>query len=105
MSIPTFIEVDDDVDKALKALIAAEYPGLAFKYSLVPDKPINDDGLQATWNGWRALLRRLQNNHLNPRDEYSNFAVGPELVDHTYTRSLSSARIQLRNRLWLCVIH
>ena len=103
MAKPTFEDIDEDVNKALRKLVAEQFPGVDFSYSLVPSKSITEGGFGASWNGWRALLNNLKDTHLRKRPSYRKFDVGPKLVDDTLSKELTSAKIQIRNRLWMCV--
>ena len=103
MTTVDYETIDNDVDKALRSSFKARFSNHSFSYSRTPSKPLNDNGLGMTWQGWRAYITRLYNDHLVKRDGYDLLDIDPLLIEETLDKQLTSIRRQLAKRLEICV--
>lgn len=92
-------DVKIDVRGALEKLIVGEI-GIPFDWSIVPSKPLNQNGLNATSSGWWLLLEKMKSTYLNPRPEYSEWEITEVFVEGTLNEELAISHITITDELW-----
>lgn len=98
-------QIERDVGDGLRQLVLQDTAQTRFTFSIVPSKSIASGGLEVSFNGWRALLNRLKDNHLPQGRPYSDLLIDVILVDKTLEKDLRSARYQITERLALTKMH
>jgi hypothetical protein len=93
-------DIEAVVVEALEKMVERNTSAPRFSFALVPSKPLADNGLGLSWNGWHANLKAFL--ALLPASKpYSKLIVDVMWVDETYTKDLRSFRYQTVERLLL----